>query len=73
MTKLNTERRDALPDSAFAIPEKRAYPVFDKGHAQAAVGEVAAHGSPEEKARVKAAVKRRFNMASAKMKARRSR
>jgi hypothetical protein len=68
MAKLNKERRDALPDSAFAIPEKRAYPVQDKGHAQAAVGEVAAHGSPEEKARVRATVKRRFGMAVAKKK-----
>lgn len=64
MTRLNTARRDALPDSAFAIPEKRAYPVQDKGHAQAAVGEVQAHGTPDEKSRVRSAVKRRFGMLS---------
>jgi len=60
MAKLSAAARKALPDSAFAIPEKRAYSVMDKGHAQAALGRVAEHGDADEKARVKAAVRNRF-------------
>ncbi len=74
MAKLTTEERNDLPDSAFAIPEDRAYPIQDKGHAQsAAMGLVAEdNGSPAEKARVHALpVERKFGMASAKAKARR--
>ena len=33
MAKLKAKTRDKLPDSAFAEPEKRAYPVEDKAHA----------------------------------------
>ena len=68
MAVLTKKTRDALPTSDFAIPEKRAYPIQDKGHAQSAVGLVDDNGSPEEKARVRAAVKRRFGMLSAKRK-----
>jgi hypothetical protein len=34
MAKLTTKSRDKLPDSAFAEPEKRAYPVENKAHAR---------------------------------------
>ena len=34
MTKLTTEERDALPDSAFGLPDERAYPIPDKAHAR---------------------------------------
>lgn len=34
MAELNTEKRDRLPDKAFAEPEKRAYPIEDKAHAR---------------------------------------
>ena len=34
MAELNTEKRDKLPDKAFAEPDKRAYPVEDKAHAR---------------------------------------
>ncbi len=37
MAKLTKEQRDKLPDSAFAIPEKRKWPIFDRGHAIAAL------------------------------------
>lgn len=36
MAKLSAEDRRNLPDSAFALPDKRAYPITDKGHALAA-------------------------------------
>jgi hypothetical protein len=71
MAKLTTATRDALPDSAFAIPEKRAYPIPDRSHGANALSRVSENGTPEEKARVRGAVKRKFDMASAKEKARR--
>lgn len=33
MAKLTTAARNALPNSAFAIPSQRKYPVNDKSHA----------------------------------------
>lgn len=57
---LTTPARKALPDSAFAIPERRAYPIHTAGHAMAALGRVKANGTPGEKVRVVAAVKRRY-------------
>lgn len=60
MAQLTAKRRKALPDSAFAIPERRAYPIHDIAHARNALSRVAQHGTPEEKRRVRAAVKRRY-------------
>jgi hypothetical protein len=34
MAELNIEKRDKLPDTSFAEPEKRAYPIEDKAHAR---------------------------------------
>ena len=45
MAKLNAAKRNALPDSAFAGPD-RSYPVNDKAHARNAL----ARASQEEKA-----------------------
>ena len=53
MTKLTAKHRDALPDSAFAGPD-RSYPVFDKSHAANAKARAAQHASPELKARIDA-------------------
>lgn len=60
MAKLTTKRRKALPRSSFAIPEERAYPIHDMAHARNALARVAQHGTPTEKARVRAAVRRRY-------------
>jgi hypothetical protein len=60
MARLTAEQRRRLPDSAFAIPERRAYPIHDIEHARNALARVAQHGTPEEKRRVRRAVKRRF-------------
>ena len=35
MSRLTTKARNALPDSAFALPGRR-YPIVDKDHAAAA-------------------------------------
>ena len=64
MAELTQAQRDALPASAFAIPERRAYPyrhlpggpTSNRAHAANALARVDHYGTPEEKARVKAAV-----------------
>ena len=62
------ERRD-LPDSDFALAGKGqgsegkqagSYPIPDEAHARSALSLVAQHGTPEEKAKVRAAVKKKF-------------
>lgn len=60
MAKLTAKKRKALPKGSFAVPEKDGYPIHDKAHARNALARVAQHGSPAEKAKVKAAVKRRY-------------
>lgn len=58
--RLTTARRNALPDSAFADPKNRKYPIMDEGHREAAMGRVAQHGSAKEKKKVHAAVNKRY-------------
>ncbi|EKC79499.1 hypothetical protein LEA_02373 [human gut metagenome] len=36
-SKLSDNKRDKLKDSEFGIPDKRAYPLNDKSHVEAAV------------------------------------
>jgi len=69
VAKLSSSQRQKLPPSQFALPGKGegksgkgsgSYPIPDKGHAQAALSRVAQHGTPQEKAQVKAAVARKF-------------
>ena len=60
--KLTAKERKKLPKSAFAIPEKRKYPIHDENHARAALTYVARYGTPEEKKRVRAAVCRRYGI-----------
>lgn len=56
MAKLNTAERNALPRSAFAIPESRSYPIHDENHARDALAMVAKYGSPSQVSRVRKAV-----------------
>lgn len=60
LAELTTRARKALPRGTFAIPEKRAYPIPDEAHARNALARVAQYGTPDEQARVRAAVTRRF-------------
>jgi len=64
MAELSSEQRARLPRSDFAIPEKApgsgSYPIPDEDHARDALGRVEQHGTPEEKRRVVAAVKRKY-------------
>jgi hypothetical protein len=60
MAKLTYEERKRLKTSTFAIPSGRKYPIPDKSHARNALARVSQFGSPAEKAKVRAAVHRKF-------------
>ena len=58
--KLTTDARNDLSDSDFAIPETRSYPIHDEAHARNALSRVAQNGTASEKARVRAAVHKKY-------------
>jgi hypothetical protein len=58
--KLTTEQRNALSPHDFVFPKQRKYPIHDENHAHAALSEVAKHGTPEEEAKVREAVHKRY-------------
>jgi hypothetical protein len=60
MAKLTAKKRNALKTSSFAEPGKRAYPIQDASHARNALARVSQHGTPAEKAKVRAAVHRKY-------------
>jgi len=41
MAKLSSKKRRSLPDSAFALPSKRKYPIHDKEHTRNALARAA--------------------------------
>lgn len=59
MAKLTTKKRKNLPSGDFAV-KGRKYPVNDANHARNALARVAQHGSPAEKAAVRAKVAKKF-------------
>jgi len=69
MAVLTTKQRKKLPSKEFALPGKGegpggkgagSYPINDPRHARNALARVAQHGTPAEKSRVRAAVKRKY-------------
>lgn len=60
MARLTYHQRQALPDSAFAIPETREYPIEDRPHARDALSRVSAYGSPWQRRRVRSQVRKRY-------------
>jgi len=67
--RLTAHERQNMPKSEFALPGhgtgpkgagSGSYPIPDRSHAQNALARVAQHGSPSEKAAVRAAVHRRY-------------
>lgn len=60
MAKLTSKERDDLGEHEFALPGKRKYPIENRNHARAALQRVSEFGSAEEKAKVRAAVKRKY-------------
>lgn len=62
LTQVNGQRMAGgkpIPDSSFALPGQR-YPVDTIGRARNALSRVAQNGTPEEQAKVKAAVRRKY-------------
>lgn len=59
MAKLTTKTRNAIPTKSFALPGRR-YPIEDKSHARNALSRVSGNGTPAEKAKVRAAVHRKY-------------
>lgn len=57
--KLTSKGRKRIKASNFALPGKR-YPIHDPSHARNALARVSQHGTPSEKARVRAAVYRKY-------------
>ncbi|MFE9391696.1 hypothetical protein [Streptomyces sp. NPDC006784] len=58
--KMTAKRRRSLPKRSFAIPGKRAYPIDTKPRARNALARVAQHGTPAQRAKVRAAVRRKY-------------
>lgn len=59
VAKLTAKARKNLSKSDFALPPDK-YPIPDEAHARDALARVSANGTPEEKSKVKRAVKRKF-------------
>lgn len=59
MAKLTAGTRNALPAKDFAGPE-RSYPINDMSHAVNALSRVSQNGTDDLKAKVRAAVHRKF-------------
>ena len=59
MPKLTTKARNKLPGKSFAGPG-RSYPIPDKSHAANAKARASQFASPDVKARVDAAVARKY-------------
>jgi hypothetical protein len=59
MAKLTAAGRKKIKTKNFALPGRR-YPIEDRRHGANALSRVSANGSPEEKAKVRAAVKRKY-------------
>jgi hypothetical protein len=59
MAKLTAAARNKISGSNFALPGRR-YPIADASHARNALARVSQHGTSEEKAKVRAAVHRKY-------------
>jgi hypothetical protein len=59
MSKLTAAARKSLPAKDFA-GAGRSYPIPDANHARNALARVSQHGTSEEKAKVRAAVHRKY-------------
>lgn len=57
--RLTAKQRNAMPAKSFAGPD-RSYPINDASHARNALARVSQYGDPALKARVRAAVHRKY-------------
>ena len=58
--EMSTKGRNQVADKNFVFPEDKRYPIHDIEHGRAALSMVAAHGTPEEQSKVKAAVHKKY-------------
>lgn len=59
MAKLTAAERKKIPTKDFAGPD-RSYPISDESHARNALARAAQHADPAERARIRAAVHRKY-------------
>lgn len=57
---LDAKQRAALPDSDFALPKERKYPIDTIERARNAISRASANGTEAEKKAVRAAVHRKY-------------
>jgi hypothetical protein len=57
--KLTKAERDRLPDSEFALPEKRQYPIPDRYHAELALRDLH-NASLKDQVRIRQAIRKKF-------------
>jgi hypothetical protein len=57
--KLTKAERDRLPDSEFALPEKRQYPIPDRYHAELALQDLH-DASLKDQVRIRQAIRKKF-------------
>ena len=62
MAKLDARTRKALPDSAFALPSQRKYPLVDLNHAKAALARAADPSTAGAPATIRRAVLKKYPM-----------
>lgn len=60
MGKLTAKERNAIPAKEFALPAERKFPIENRSHAQNALARASQSGVPEIKAKVTAAVHRKY-------------
>jgi len=60
MAKLTGPQRRRLPNSAFAQPAQRKYPINDRSHARNALARVSQHGTTAEKRKIRRKVAERY-------------
>jgi hypothetical protein len=58
--KLTAAKRKALPPASFGLPGTKKYPIDTASRARNALGRVAQHGGPAEKAVVRARVAKKY-------------
>ena len=59
MAKLTAKERNKLPGKSFAGPD-RSYPIEDEAHARNALARASQNASPEEEAKIRAKVHKKF-------------
>ena len=60
MANLTTAKRNALPNSAFAEPKERKYPIEDASHARNALSRSSQFGSEALQTKVKKRIVKKF-------------